>query len=115
MSLINVGRVCYKIAGREAGKLCVVVDTKNKNFVLIDGNVRRKLCNLSHLEPTNILLKIKKGISTSDLHEAMKKEKLNVEVRKKKEKKVKVEKEVKEEKPKKEVKVKKEKTKKKAK
>ncbi|MBU0930174.1 MAG: 50S ribosomal protein L14e [Nanoarchaeota archaeon] len=112
MSLIDTGRVCYKIAGREAGKLCVVVDTKNKNFVLIDGNVRRKLCNLSHLEPTNILLKIKKGISTSDLHEAMKKEKLNVEVRKKK---VKVEKEVKEEKPKKEVKVKKEKTKKKAK
>ena len=88
MSLMDVGRVCYKLAGRKSGKLCVIVDVKDKSNVLIDGNVRRKLCNISHLEPTEIVLKVKKGISTSDLQEAMKKDKLSVEVRKKKEKKV---------------------------
>lgn len=88
MSLMDIGRICYKLAGRESGKLCVIIDVKDKNNVLIDGNVRRKLCNISHLEPTEIVLKIKKGISTSDLQEVMKKEKLSVETRKKKEKKV---------------------------
>ena len=92
MSLMDVGRVCYKLAGRKSGKLCVIVDVKDKSNVLIDGNVRRKLCNISHLEPTGIVLKIKKGISTADLHELMKKDKLSVEVRKKKEKKIKEEK-----------------------
>ncbi|MBS3163418.1 50S ribosomal protein L14e [Candidatus Woesearchaeota archaeon] len=87
MSLMDVGRVCYKIAGREAGKLCVIVDVKDRKFVIIDGNVRRKLCNVSHLEPTDIILKIKKGASTSEVHAALQKEKLEVKEKKKKEKK----------------------------
>lgn len=100
MSLMDIGRVCYKIAGRESGKLCVIVDTKTKNNVMVDGNVKRRLCNVSHLEPTDHVLKIKKGISTAELKELMKKEKFEVESRKektkvKKEKPVKVKKEVK--------------------
>ena len=84
---MDVGRVCYKIAGREAGKLCVIVDVKDRKFVIIHGNVRRKLCNVSHLEPTDIILKIKKGASTSEVHAALQKEKLEVKEKKKKEKK----------------------------
>jgi large subunit ribosomal protein L14e len=90
MSLMDVGRVCYKLAGREAGKLCVIVDVKNKNNVMIDGNVKRRLCNVSHLEPTENIIKIKKGISTTELHELMKHEKLKVETRKQKTKEKKV-------------------------
>lgn len=87
MSLIDTGRLCYKIAGREAGKLCVVVDAKDKKYVLIDGNVKRRLCNINHLEPINHVLKIKKNASTSEVHAAMKAAKIEVEERKLKEKK----------------------------
>ena len=75
---MDIGRLCIKIAGRNAGNYCVVVDKVNDNFVLIDGNVKRKKCNIRHLEPLDKILKIKKGASTSSVHEAMKKENLKV-------------------------------------
>lgn len=75
---MDVGRLCIKIAGRNAGKHCVVVDKIDANFVLIDGNVKRKKCNVKHLEPLEKVLKIKKGASTASVHEAMKKEKIKV-------------------------------------
>ncbi|WP_457611716.1 KOW motif-containing protein, partial [Methanocaldococcus sp.] len=39
MAAIEIGRVCIKTLGREAGNTCVIVDILDKNFVLIDGNV----------------------------------------------------------------------------
>lgn len=75
---MDVGRLCIKIAGRGAGKHCVVVDNVDENFVLIDGNVKRKRCNVRHLEPLEKVLNIKKGASTASVHEAMKKEKIKV-------------------------------------
>ena len=76
--MIGVGRLCIKIAGRNSGSYCVVVDVIDNNFVLIDGNVKRKKCNLKHLEPMDMVLKIKKGASTSSVHEAMKNVKIDV-------------------------------------
>lgn len=76
--MIEIGQVCLKIAGRNAGSYCVIVDKIDDNFVLIDGNVKRKRCNIKHLEPLDIILKIKKGASTDSVHEAMKKEKIKV-------------------------------------
>ena len=40
--MIDVGRVCVKIAGRDAGKKAVVVEKIDSNFVLIDGQTRRR-------------------------------------------------------------------------
>ncbi len=57
----DIGRICVKIAGRDAGKKCVVVDVVDETYVLIDGNTRRRKCNISHLEPTNQTLEISKG------------------------------------------------------
>ncbi len=87
--MIEVGRVCIKIAGRDAKKIAVIVDTLDKNFVLIDGNVRRRKCNIKHLEPLDLVLKIKKGESTDGVLAAMKANKLELEKKpaKKKEKK----------------------------
>ena len=59
--MIDVGRVCVKIAGREAGNKCVVVDVIDKNFVTIDGDVRRKKCNISHLEPLDQKIKLEEN------------------------------------------------------
>lgn len=85
--MMEIGRVCVKIAGRGAGNHCVIVDVIDDNFVMIDGNVPRKRCNVKHLEPLNIVLKIKKGASTDSVHEAMKSESIKVLTKKSKAKK----------------------------
>ena len=40
--MFEVGRICIKIAGRDAGREAIIVDILDGNYVLIDGNVRRK-------------------------------------------------------------------------
>jgi len=37
MPAIEVGRICIKLTGREAGRKCIIVDIMDKNFVLITG------------------------------------------------------------------------------
>ena len=71
MSAIEVGRVCVKTLGREAGKTCVIVDIVDKNFVLIDGNVKRRRCNIKHIEPTDKKIDIEKGASTEEVRLAL--------------------------------------------
>ncbi|NTV24217.1 MAG: 50S ribosomal protein L14e, partial [Nanoarchaeota archaeon] len=61
--MFEIGRLCVKIAGRDARGKCLVIDTLEGNFVLIDGQTRRKRCNITHLEPLDKVLKIKKGAS----------------------------------------------------
>lgn len=67
--MIEIGRMCIKLAGRDAGRDCVIVDILDNNYVLIDGNVRRRKCNILHLEPTERKIEIEKGAS----HEEVKK------------------------------------------
>ncbi len=74
--MIDTGRVCMKIAGKDAGKIVVVVDKINEKFVIIDGNVKRKRCNITHLEPLQEVLKIRKGASTEDVKAELKKLKM---------------------------------------
>ena len=70
MSLFQVGRLCLKIAGRDAGKTCVVVETLKNNFVMIDGETRRKKVNVKHLEPINKSIKIKSKASHGEIKTA---------------------------------------------
>lgn len=109
--MLEVGRLCVKIAGREAGKKCVVVDVVDDTYVLIDGQVKRRKCNIDHLEPLGDVLKIKKNASNADVKKEFKALGIEIVESKKKEKKEKPVKQrkikKKEEKPKKEVKVKK--------
>lgn len=72
MPAIEIGRVCVKTAGREAGKRCVIVDIIDKNFVLVDGpEVQRRRCNIKHLEPTTETLPIERGADTETIRRAM--------------------------------------------
>jgi large subunit ribosomal protein L14e len=93
--MIEVGRLCFKIAGREAGKLAVIIDVLDKNYVIVDGLVRRKKCNTAHLVPLGTVLKIKKNALTAEVQKAMIDSKIISEVPKKGEKKAKKEKPVK--------------------
>jgi len=74
---IEVGRICVKILGREAGKKCVIVDVVDKNFVLITGpkavsTVKRRRANVSHIEPTSEMIEIKRGATDEEITEALK-------------------------------------------
>jgi large subunit ribosomal protein L14e len=70
MGIFDVGRVCLKIAGRDANKKCVVVDVKDDTTVLIDGETRRRYANLRHLEPLAQTLDVKKGASRDEVKQA---------------------------------------------
>ena len=37
-----IGRVVIKLAGKEAGRLGVIVDQVNNSFVIVDGNFKRR-------------------------------------------------------------------------
>ncbi len=50
MSLLAVGRLVVKIAGRDAGRTGVIVSILDEKNVLIDGGTRRKKANVNHLE-----------------------------------------------------------------
>jgi len=86
---MEIGRVCVKLAGRDAGNVAVVVDNIDSKFVLIDGNVRRRKCNVMHLEPLDEVIKIKKNASHAEVASEFKKLKLetwNTKPKKKSEK-----------------------------
>jgi len=69
--MIEIGRVCIKTAGRDAGKRCVIIEVLEKNFVLIDGETRRRKCNTSHLEPLQEKVEIKPGAPHEEVAKAL--------------------------------------------
>jgi large subunit ribosomal protein L14e len=68
--MYDIGRVCLKIAGRDAGKYCVIVDEKDQR-VVIDGQTRRRTVNPLHLEPTAETVDIKKGADHDSVVKAL--------------------------------------------
>ncbi|MFX1366588.1 MAG: 50S ribosomal protein L14e [Promethearchaeota archaeon] len=77
MSVYDIGRLCVKTMGREAGYYCVIVDIIDKNYLLIDGlKIRRRRVNYKHIEPIAEVLDIKKGASHEQIQTAIKQAKL---------------------------------------
>jgi large subunit ribosomal protein L14e len=77
MPAIEVGRICVKVSGREAGKKCVIVDLTDKSFVLITGpkkvtGVKRRRVNANHIEPLQDKLDIERGASDDEVAQALK-------------------------------------------
>lgn len=78
MPAIEVGRLCVKLSGREAGMKCVVVDVVDKSFALITGpktvsGVRRRRVNINHVEPLEESVDVKRGASDEDVAQVLKK------------------------------------------
>ena len=69
--VIEIGRVCIKLRGREAGRRCVVVDIIDENFVIVDGDVKRRRVNIKHLEPLPDKVDIKAGASSEEVIKAL--------------------------------------------
>lgn len=75
MAIIDVGRVCRKTSGIEAGKLCVILAKTDKNFVVIAGpNIKKSKVNIAHLEPLPNTIKIEKNADQAEVSELLKKE-----------------------------------------
>ncbi|MEM2105405.1 MAG: 50S ribosomal protein L14e [Candidatus Bathyarchaeia archaeon] len=77
MPAIEVGRICLKLTGREAGRKCVIVDVIDKSFVLITGpksltGVKRRRANVNHVEPLQEKINIKRGATDEEVIEALK-------------------------------------------
>lgn len=63
--IFEKGRVCMKIAGRESGKYCVIVE-EGIEFATVTGpkgvtGVKRRKCNTNHLEPLQEKLNVDGG------------------------------------------------------
>jgi large subunit ribosomal protein L14e len=76
MTLYKIGRVCVKTVGRETGSYCVIVDEMEGRFVVVTGpkhvsNVRRRKCNIRHLEPLEMEIPIEKGADDSAVEKAL--------------------------------------------
>jgi len=77
MPAIEVGRICVKLVGREAGRKCVIVDVMDKSFALITGpktvtGIKRRRVNINHIEPVQDKVDIKRGASDEEIVEALK-------------------------------------------
>jgi large subunit ribosomal protein L14e len=72
LSSLDVGRICVKLTGREAGSRCVIVDVIDRNYVLVTGpqemtGVRRRRVNMSHLRPLDEKLDIARNASDDEI------------------------------------------------
>lgn len=81
MTAIQIGRVIVKTNGREAGKKGIIVDIINENYVLLTGpkivtSVRRRKCNIRHLEPTDKVVAIKRDATDEEVAAAIETAKL---------------------------------------
>jgi large subunit ribosomal protein L14e len=72
MTTTDIGRVCVKTLGREAGSKCVVVDIIDKSYVLVTGprsltGVKRRRANVRHLQPLGDRIDIAKGADDDEV------------------------------------------------
>ena len=76
MPAIEIGRICVKLAGREAGSKCVIVDVMDKSFVLVSGPkkvtcVKRRRANMNHIELLEDKIELKRGASDEEIAQAL--------------------------------------------
>ena len=72
LSAMDVGRICVKLKGREAGSRCVIVDVVDRNYVIVTGppevtGVRRRRVNMSHLQPLDEVVDIIRNASDEEI------------------------------------------------
>ena len=76
MPAIEVGRICLKLAGRESGKKCVIIEVIDKGFVIITGpkkitGVKRRRASINHIAPLKDKIVINRGSSDDEVTQAL--------------------------------------------
>ena len=68
MRALEIGCVCVKTTGREAGNRAVVIEEVDDNFVIVQGpRVRKRKCNVLHLVPVGKKISVTKSMSQKDI------------------------------------------------
>ena len=72
MTTTDIGRLCVKSLGREAGSKCIIVDVIDKSYVLVTGpqvltGVKRRRANIQHLQPLGDRIDITKGADDDEV------------------------------------------------
>ena len=75
---MEIGSLVIKTSGRETGHYAIIVEKIDDTYVLIDGNVRRKKCNINHLEPLDKKVSIKEKASSEEVKKALEKEGIKI-------------------------------------
>jgi len=70
---MEIGKVCMKIAGRDAGRPAIVIEVHKDGYVTIDGFSRRKKVNSRHLQFIGTKVYIKKGATHDTVIKALEK------------------------------------------
>ena len=69
---MEIGQVCIKTKGREAGLKVVILSKQKEGKVLVDGKkVKRKECNVLHLFPLNEKINVKENASHEEIVKAI--------------------------------------------
>ncbi len=69
---IDIGSVCVKTTGREAGKKAAVLEVVDGSHVIVQGaGVRKRKCNISHLFPTGKKVDTGKNVTDKELREML--------------------------------------------
>jgi len=74
--VVEVGRICVKIAGRETGRKAVVVDLVDDNFIVVTGpksltGVKRRKVNVKHVEILDKKVEVPRGASDEEVLKAI--------------------------------------------
>ncbi|MFH0927546.1 MAG: KOW motif-containing protein [Candidatus Micrarchaeota archaeon] len=58
MPAIQNGRICIKLAGRDAGEKVVITKVIDQNSVMVKspGRKKERKCSIRHLEPTDVVV-----------------------------------------------------------
>ena len=69
---MEIGSVCIKLCGREAGEKAVVIGKVDEKYVSVMGpKVRKRKCNIAHLFPTGKTIKVTKSVTQKELAEQL--------------------------------------------
>ena len=71
---MEIGDICIKTRGRNAGKKVVVLSKPEKGMVIVEGaNIKKKRCNVLHLLQLKEKASIGANASHADIVKALKK------------------------------------------
>ena len=73
--ILDTGRVCRKVRGRDAGNYCVVLERADGGRVIVEGRgVKKGKVSVRHIEPLPVVLKITKKARSATIIKALEKE-----------------------------------------
>src|SRR3989338_2080261 len=69
--MVKTGDVVIKLAGRDAGRIAVVVEDLGNGYYTIDGDARKRKVNFKHIEFLGKEIKVGKGATSEEIRKVL--------------------------------------------